>query len=424
MNNESISEYDVMVVGGGTAGVIAAVQAARAGARTVLLEMTGQLGGTITSGGVSAPAYFWSPRRQIIAGIGWELVARCQALGGASIPDFTQRNPHRPSYHIGVERCLWTLLAEEMCLEAGVDLLYHVSPREIVLHDDHYWRVTACGKNAHPVFLVRELIDCTGDANVVEMLGLERTRDEDRQPGTLIFQLAGYDVETLDATVIEQAYRQALADGRLQSGDYCYAQQPFVNFLRSQGVNVQHIHAADTSTAASMTAASLAGRAALLRILRFVRTLPGCAETRIEYLADHAVARDTWRIAGEATVTYADYMAGRLYEDAVAYTLYFIDVHTGEGVEREFLPEDRIPTIPLGALIPRGSRRVLAAGRIISSDKLAHSALRVEASCMAMGQAAGACAALGAQRGIPSRNVPLEDIRSLLREHGAIIPGS
>ena len=115
MNTLATDKYDVMVVGGGTAGVIAAVQAARAGARTVLIEMTGQLGGTMTSGGVSAPAYFWSPLRQIIAGIGWELVERCAALGGANIPDFARRNPHRPSYHIGVDRNLWALLADEMC---------------------------------------------------------------------------------------------------------------------------------------------------------------------------------------------------------------------------------------------------------------------------------------------------------------------
>jgi hypothetical protein len=411
-----------MVVGGGTAGVIAAVQAARAGARTVLIEMTGQLGGTMTSGGVSAPAYFWSPLRQIIAGIGWELVGRCAALGGATIPDFTRRNPRRPSYHVGVDRYLYAVLAEEMCREAGVELLYHVCPQEITALDEQRWQVETFGKNLRQAFVVRELIDCTGDANVVEMLGLARTRDAERQPGTLAFSLSGYDLERLDADAIEEAYQQALADGRLQPGDFCYAHQPFIDFLRRHGFNQQHIFGADTTTAASMTAASLAGRAALLRLLRFVRTLPGCEAARIEYMADQATARDTWRIVGECSVTYDDYLAARVYPDAVAYTLYFIDVHTHDGTHHEFLPEDRVPTIPLGALIPRGSRRVLAAGRIIASDKLAHSALRVEASCMAMGQVVGAAAALGALSGRASRDVPLAELRALLRAHGAIVP--
>jgi hypothetical protein len=135
-----------------------------------------------------------------------------------------------------------------------------------------------------------------------------------------------------------------------------------------------------------------------------------------------ATARETYRIVGQEAVTYEDYMAGRVYEDALCYSLYFIDVHTEDGVEHEFVAPGRVPTVPLGALVPRGSERLLVAGRCVSSDRLANSALRVEASCMAMGQAAGAAAALGAQQRIPSRDVPVEDIRALLVEHGAIVP--
>jgi hypothetical protein len=188
-----MQNYDVMVVGGGTAGVIAAVQAARAGARTVLVEMTGQLGGTMTSGGVSAPAYFWSPLRQIIAGTGWELVKRCEAVGGASIPDFSKRKPRRPSYHTSVNPYVWALMAEEACLEAGVVLHYHETPLTAARLDEQFWRVETCGKNERHVFRVREAVDCSGDANLVALLGFERQRDPDRQPGTLEFKLTGAD---------------------------------------------------------------------------------------------------------------------------------------------------------------------------------------------------------------------------------------
>jgi flavin-dependent dehydrogenase len=114
------TDCDVLVVGGGTAGAVAAIQAARAGARTVLIEMTGQLGGTMTSGGVSAPAYFWSRHQPIVAGIGWELVTRCDALSGARIPDFRVPNPRRPSYHVWVSPYVWALVAEEAATDAGV----------------------------------------------------------------------------------------------------------------------------------------------------------------------------------------------------------------------------------------------------------------------------------------------------------------
>ena len=97
-------------------------------------------------------------------------------------------------------------------------------------------------------------------------------------------------------------------------------------------------------------------------------------------------------------------------------------MHTEHGVEHEFVKAGRVPTVPFGALVPRGSERLLVAGRCVSSDRLANSALRVEASCMAMGQAAGAAAALGTRHGIPSRDVPLHEIRTLLSEHKAIVP--
>ena len=212
-------------------------------------------------------------------------------------------------------------------------------------------------------------------------------------------------------------------EGRLQPGDFWLAEdRPFIDFLRNGGTNAQHIFGADSSTSATQTQANIAGRQAVLRLLRFIRSLPGCEQVELLTMQTAAAVRETYRIAGEATITYEDYMGGRLFEDALCYSLYFIDVHTERGVEHEIVPEGRFPTVPFGALIPRGSQRLLVAGRSVSSDRLANSALRVEASCMAMGQVAGAAAALGALRGIPSRAVPIEDIRSLLREHGAIVP--
>lgn len=422
VHRASTQECDVMVVGGGTAGVVAAVQAARAGVRTVLIEMTGQLGGTMTSAGVSNPGCFWSPNRQIIAGIGWELVKRCEALGGLVMPDFSKRNRTHPSHHIPLNRYVWALLAEEMCLQAGVEIRYHECPLNIAELDSHLWNVETFGKSTRQSFNVRELIDCTGDANVVAMLGLARTQNAERQPGTFMYVLTDYDASTLDERKVQTAYESALADGRLRPGDWCYPKRPFISLLRGRGENCQHIFGMDTDTARGMTDASLRGRESVLRTLRFVRSLPGCANACIETMAVQAGARDSWRIVGEKTVTYADYKAAKVYDDAVAYTLYLIDLHKEDGILMERLADELVPTIPMGALIPRGARRILAAGRIVSSDKLAHSALRVQASCMAMGQAVGAAAALGAQRGVLSRDVPIEDIRAMLRSHGAIVP--
>jgi hypothetical protein len=153
-----------------------------------------------------------------------------------------------------------------------------------------------------------------------------------------------------------------------------------------------------------------------------VRSLPGGENATIQEMCEFTAVRETYRIVGEQTVTYDDYMSGRVFDDAVGYTFYFIDVHTETGAEGEFLPDGVVPTLPLSAMIPKGSAGILAAGRSISSDRKANSALRVEASCMAMGQACGAAASLATKRGIASRDVPLPDVRALLAEHNAILP--
>jgi len=415
-------DVDVLVVGGGTAGVIAAIQAARAGAKTAIVEMAGQLGGTITTGGVSAPAYFFSPDRQIIAGIGWELVLKTKALDNTPWPDFSRHNPRRPSYHIPINPAVYALVAEEAALEAGVDLHYH----EILNDIERYpggWSVQSVGKGILRSTLAREVIDCTGDADAVGILDLPRERGEVRQPGTLEFRLCGYNMDDLDVEVVQERFESAMDDGNLQPGDFWRAEDGlFIEFLRARGVNQQHIFGADSTTAVTQSSANVEGRRAVLRLLRFVRTLPGCGQATLEKLYPMAAIRETYRIVGETKITYDDYISGRIFDDAVCYTLYFIDVHTEHGVEQEFIPARRVPTIPLGSLIPKGSERLLVAGRSISSDRLAHSALRVEASCMAMGQAAGAAAALGVEMEVPSRDVPIEAIRSLLREHDAIVP--
>jgi hypothetical protein len=133
--------------------------------------------------------------------------------------------------------------------------------------------------------------------------------------------------------------------------------------------------------------------------------------------------RESFRIDGETLITVNDYRDGRVFEDAVCYAFYPVDLHTKEGVKPEPLKPGKVPTVPLRALVPKGSRNIIVAGRCVSSDRLANSGLRVQASCMGMGQAAGAAAALAAKTGMTPLEVPIKELYALLREHGAIIPG-
>ena len=412
---------DVLVVGGGTAGTIAAIQAARAGARTMLLEMGSQLGGTTTTGGVALPGLFHAWGRQVIAGIGWELVCKAVDLGGDKLPDFSITPKHHSQLQVALNGQLYAALAEEACLAAGVDLGYYEIPWQAE-PTAAGWRVETVGKGVRRVIQCRQLIDCTGGADVVGMMGLARLREAEIQPGTLMFRLGGYDASHLDAALIDQRYREARAKGELHEGDCAGAS--FVGFLRVGGSNAQHVFGADSSTALTKTQANIAGRASLLRLLRFVRTLPGCQDARLLQMPTETAVRESWRIAGEVMITHEDYTGGRVFEDAIAYSFYPIDLHDRKGVRPQPLAKDRVPTIPLRALAPKGTRNLLVAGRSVCSDRLANSALRVQASCMAMGQAAGAAAALAAQRETTPLAVPLADLRKLLQEHKAIVPDS
>lgn len=421
-SEESDCKVDVLVIGGGTAGTIAAIQAARAGARTMLVEMGSQLGGTTTTGGVAAPGLFHAWEKQVIAGIGWELVAKAVELDSGRMPDFSTPPERHSKHQVYINGQLYAALAEEACLAAGVALCYYEFPLA-VKETDQGWLVETVGKGLRRKIACRQLIDCTGGADIVGMLGLPRLREAETQPGTLIFAFGGYDVKKLDAELIQKRYQEALAKDELNEGDYCHAGSRFIGFLAGGGVNAQHIFGADSSTSATKTQANVAGRASVLRLLRFIRSLPGCENARITRMQQETAVRETYRIVGEVQITQEDFTSGRVFEDAVGHSFYPIDLHDRHGVKPEPLRRGIVPTIPLRALVPKGSRNLMIAGRSISSDRLANSALRVQASCMAMGQAAGAATALAVRHNITPLKVPLGELRSLLREHGAIVPG-
>ena len=414
-------DVDVLVVGGGTAGTIAAIQGGRAGLRTALVESGSQLGGVTTTGGVSFPGLFHAWGKQIVAGIGWELVIKAVALDSGQLPDFSVAPERHWMHQIRINGPVYAALAEEACTRAGVQLHFYEIPTQ-VLETDRGWKIETVGKNLRRTILTKQLIDCTGGANIVGQIGFPRLREEETQPGTLIFKLGGYDVDTLDEDFIQRQFIAAMKDGRLQQGDVSNPHARFIGYLGKGGENAQHVFGADASTSDRHTKTNIAGRQSLLRILRFVRSLPGCENARVLKAQAETAVRETYRIVGEVQITHYDYTSGRHFEDAVSYSFYPIDLHDKEGVKPQPLSEGTVATVPLRALIPKNSHNLLVAGRSVSSDRLANSALRVQASSMAMGQAAGAAAAVSVRLETTPRDVPLSDLHDLLVLHGAVIP--
>ncbi len=410
---------DILVIGGGTAGVIAAIQAGRAGRKTILVENGSQLGGTTTTGGVAFPGIFFAWGNQIISGIGWELVQAAVALNDDTLPNFSiPHGKNHPRHQVRLNGQLYAMLIEEKCIEAGVQIRFYETPTQITFQKNN-WVVQTMGKGMMTEIICNQLIDCTGNAYATSIAGFTVLREAETQPGSLMFEIGGYDFNSLDLKMIQARYQEAIQKGELVKTDF---RNNIVGVLKSKGDNISHVMGADSTTSESHTIANIKGRTSLLQTLRFLRTLPGLEKTKLVDMQNETAVRETYRIDGHYKITHADYVTGKLFDDAVSYSYYPIDVHDENGVVPDHLKEGVVPTVPIRALIPKNSRNFLVAGRCISSDRLANSALRVQASCMGMGQAAGAAAVLANLQNKTPLDVSIKDIKQLIEEHGGIVP--
>ena len=412
---------DVAVVGGGSAGICAALQSARAGAKTVLVEAAHQVGGNTTTGGVNFPGLFHAWGRQVIAGAGWDVVTNAVALDGGKLPDFTKPTGRRHYEHqISINIPLFVVLAEDALVRAGVTLHYHAAPVRIEAVPEG-WRVRTAATGDTRTITCKQLVDCTGNGTAAALAGFERLQEQERQPGTFVYHIRpNADLSKFDAKELQAHFDAAVKDGQLHRSDCRWG---LLQYLKSGGNTANYVEGADNSTADARTQTNLRGRAAALRMFRFLKGIPGLEKVRLESMSPEVGVRETYRVRGEYLITHEDYTSGKRWEDSVCYAFYPIDLHDKtSGVRPAHLEEGVVATVPLRALIPKGSRNLLVAGRCISSDRLANSALRVQATCMATGQAAGAAAALAAQRGVTPGQLPIAEVKALLTAHGAIVP--
>jgi hypothetical protein len=422
-------EYDVLVFGGGPAGCTAAVQAAREGAKTALVEKNGILGGTTVVAAVNFPGLFHTRLgMQVIAGIGWEMIEKTVELGGAKLPDFNVPYPpmHHPKHQILVNRFVYSAVLDEFCITAGVNVRFHEMPVH-VYDSGKGVHVILAGKTGLIAVKAKKIVDATGDANVTELMGFSLEREQHRQPGTLIYHIRGYEKDQLDKKELQRLHDKAMTCREVLSTDYSYTiagDPPYWKELQSGGGNHNHIHDIDGASSTTRTTAELKARASLMRTYRFLRRVPGCENLEVDFVANECGVRETNRIVGERRVTGELYKTGFIWPDAVCYSYYPIDIHQHDGnqIDTRPLEDGVVATIPYGSLVPINSDHLLVAGRCISGDVEASSAYRVQATCMATGQAAGAAAALAAKQDISVREVNVEELRSILGKHKAIVP--
>lgn len=410
---------DTLVVGGGTAGVFAAIAAAKSGAKTVLIEKNGILGGTMTTGGINYPGLFYAWGKQIIAGPCWESILKTVALGGATLPKFQKHPKNHWDEQIRLNIPLYAYILDCMAHEAGVTVLLHTMLADVTEKATGIESI-AVGKDGLFGIKTKTIIDATGDLNAVHMLGYAYETSQTQQPATLTNRLTGYCYDDLDTETL----MQELASAAKETGYEELVPWRLNQFLKAYSLHSIHIPCVGCADSASKSTIERAAREKIQKILAYLRKIDKLSAIKAEEICIECGIRETRRLIGEETVTVEDYVQARCFDDAICYAFYPVDLHVQDGIEQVFLEEDKVPTIPYGALVPKGAKRVLVCGRSISSDALANSALRVQAPCMATGQAAGCAAAIMAEENKSAMEVEYHALCNSLKKLGAIVPTS
>jgi hypothetical protein len=359
-----------------------------------------------------------------VLGIPWELFIKSKSIEGVPVPDYKKRRPvESPGYYSYINIPIYVAVVEEEAAKAGLIIHYHefISDVKAV---GNFWEITSLGRGIQRITKAREIIDCTGDSDVVRLLGLGVMRDEVRQPGSYQYRIEGIRHEEIWEQEVQIIYEEAIESGKLEKGDFSYPNMlPFKYYLDHGGHNCTHVYNSDTSDAEGQTAANLEGRARMLRMFQFVKSsIPGCEQAVLKTMYPRAVARETYRTEGEYIITKDDFMQAKDFEDKICNAFNYIDMHSKESGCDVYFHESRylLPKVPFRALIPKGSSRITVAGRIVSANRIALAGIRAQCICMAMGQAMGAAAALAVQRKVPSREISTKDIIALTIEHGAV----
>ncbi len=442
-------EADVLVLGGGPAGLGAAIGAAQAGARVVLAERYGFLGGNATAALVMPLMSFHTsrpvpeqrgattllptdhgPGEPIVAGVLKTLLERLVSVGGAITPSLAT------GYVVPFDPEWFKLVALELLDEAGVEFLFHSFASGVLGTGGKVEGAVLETKSGPLAIRARVTIDCTGDGDAALAAGapFEIGRADGLvQPMTLMFRVVEFRRAAFEAYVAEHPkqwrgvhglwdlVRAASAAGQLElpREDILFFATPHAGEVSVNSTRVTRVLGTDVW---DLSYAEWASRRQMRQIAEFLRRyVPGFADSYVAQSGVQAGVRETRRILGDYQLTADDVLAARKFDDAVARGAYPIDIHNpkGSGTVLKRLPPGEAYDIPLRCLLPRRVEGMLVAGRCISGTHEAHSSYRVMPIVMATGQAAGVCAALAAERGLSPRKIPVVAVQRELARQGA-----
>lgn len=362
---------------------------------------------------VNYPGLFFAWGKPIIDGPCMEAVRRTIKAGGAVMPKISRKPEYHWQEQILLNRFIYTAVLFQMCDEAGVTVLCSAMISDVAEEKDGL-RLIVTDKSGLLQIEAKKAIDATGDANLCQIAGYAVEKSAEQQPATLQNHISGYDISAIPTEEIRNGFSRACLPDFVTADD-------LIRYLRIQKIDM-HVASVDADTSEGKTALEKRAYYQTLKAYEYLRSMKGLEGLRIDFAAEETGVRETNRIVGEATVTEEDYIGGKFYPDSVCYAFYPIDRHVPDGIVQRFHEEDVTAKIPYRALIPKKSKHILCAGRCISSDIYANSAVRVEAVCMATAQAAGCAAALAAESGAQVMKVPYPSLCRALEAIGAIVP--
>jgi hypothetical protein len=440
-------EADIVVAGGGPAGINAALAAGRSGLKTVLIERYGFVGGMSTA----ALVYPWMTfhtmsGKQVIKGIAQEIVDKLVARNASPghVRDTVGFVHTITPYHPEV----FKVLVLDLFKEAGVKTLFHSFVDSVQMEGNRITAVEVTGKSGRFRIKASQFIDTTGDADLAFLAGATclkgRQSDGKTQPMTMKFRMRGVNLEKVKRYMIEhpdEFYEKTPFDELEQlpltgiMGFYKHWKEAglpinregFLIFTGPEAdevlVNTTRVQGLDGTDVQDLTEAEYEGRKQVLMVAEYMRNLPGFEHASLSQVGAQIGIRETRRIKGQYVLQMEDVVSGRRFDDVIARSGYPIDIHdpSGKGVTAAWIDGDGAYDIPFRSLLPDKVENLIVGGRCISTSHEALATTRLSPSCMATGQAAGVAAAIACRKKAAIPDIDVRELQAKLIEQGAVL---
>lgn len=448
-------QYEAVVIGGGPAGLCAAVAAARTGAKTLLVEAGGCCGGMATQGlvGPFMTCFDKDGKEMIIRGLFEEVVNRLIEKGAAIHPSEVRAGTAFTSWitvghdHVTpFEPEALKIVADEMLTEAGVRVLYHTSFVDAVTEKGRLVKVVVESKSGLQAIEAKVFIDATGDGDVAARAGapFEKGNEELNitQPATTFFRIGNVDLEKVEHDieinrsnfyrkngVNYRSFHWRVSEAR-ENGDWDLKRVSIGMYRGVKpdewSINTTRIMGVDALDNESLTMGEMEGRRQVQQVFKFLcKYVPGCENARLLSVASTLGIRESRHIRGKSMLNTENILQGTVPEDAIFVASNSVDVHGRFGAtSNEYLTIEhgRWYGVGYGTLVPQNVDGLLLAGRCISATSEAAGAVRVMPPCMAAGHAAGVAAALAVREDCPPADIDVKELQDILRKQGAFLP--